>query len=161
MKELFLKKIKVDPVLKGIACIHLSVAIVLLVKFGFNIMPICMIPVPILCIYLKKCTSEVADTYKLKEINEYRITNKQYFELRESIFKKKIKVNEIAINMATNTFESLDIALDISNSLGINDYSSIKSLEKIIRVEVYKAYTDEFFSGLDYPEKITILKEIR
>lgn len=165
MQKVFLKKIKFNWMLLSISFIEIVLIFLVLIEYGFNfkiiVMIIFMIFMLLVSIYLDIYTFKFSDIYKLKEVNEYSISNKQYFELRESIFNKKNNLSEIAINKATNTFECLDIALDISNWLGINDYSSGDSSEKVIRVEVYKAYRDMCFLFLEYPEKITILKEIR
>ena len=119
------------------------------------------IPVFIFIVYYLKQKRKVVDSYKLKEVKEYTITNKQYSDLINSISKNKINLNELAINNETNEFEDLFIAIDISKELGIKDNSTTESDEKILIIEVYKPYIKKEYLSIEYPKKIEVLREIR
>ncbi|WWU65614.1 hypothetical protein QJR26_04430 [Clostridium baratii] len=173
MKELLKRRIIMSGLVYVVAMFYFLIAIELSFKVGIIEMMIqgsilwriivilIFIPMCIFIVYYIKQKKKVVDSYKLKEVKEYTITNKQYSDLINSTSKNKINLNELAINNATNEFEDLFIAIDISKELGIKDNSTTESDEKIIRIEVYKPYIAKKYLSIEYPKKIEVLREIR
>ncbi|WP_338631267.1 hypothetical protein [Clostridium baratii] len=172
MRELLKKRVFISGLVYAIAMFYFLIAIELSFKVGIIemmiqdsmvwriILILIFTPVFIFIVYYVKQKRKLVDSYKLEEVKEYSITNKQYFDLINSMSKNKSNINELAINNVTNQFEDLSIAIDISKELGIKDNSNTESDEKIIRIEVYKPYIDKEYLSIEYPKKIEILREI-
>ncbi|WWU63274.1 hypothetical protein QJR26_09540 [Clostridium baratii] len=173
MKELMKRRVIMSGLVYVVAMFYFLIAIELSFKVGIIEMMIqgsilwriivilIFTSVFMFIVYYVKQKRKVTDSYKLKEVKEYFITNKQYSDLINSISKNKSNINELAINNETNEFEYLSIAIDISKELGIKDNSNTESDEKIIRIEVYKPYIDKEYLSIEYPKKIEVLRKIK